>query len=232
MHPNQLILLEYLEPYATFEKVDITSLIDRLYPKIIPFLKQEAVNKSLQFLSTLKSDGYIDFDENDLNELSRNSDQFIRLYNEYKLLASITDKGIEALHKERERRITQLINQSAIDTNNSIIATNLSVQATNDKMVENSKEQVKINKTLADNSGVQTEILSKQTHIFYYTCVFAFGSLLIAFISLYVSIRKDTSAQLLEQKSQVIHTLQNHISRLKTDSSLASKAKKTESVKK
>jgi len=63
-----------------------------------------------------------------------------------------------------------MVSQSAINVNSSIHATNESVQATNKSIIE-----ISIN---------QATILKKQTLIFLFTPVFAFGALVVSVIGL------------------------------------------------
>jgi hypothetical protein len=80
---------------------------------------------------------------------------------------------------------------------------------------------------MPSNSGIQATASRRQTLIFRWTALFAFGAMGIAGISLMRDFRKDKLLQQLSQKDSLIRTLQKNLYRLKSDSSRLSEAKKT-----
>jgi uncharacterized protein YqgQ/preprotein translocase subunit SecG len=227
MHVNQLKLLEYLESEGIFGATDISRFVERLYPKPLNENTNELDeqrHKILAFLKILKYYGYIEYDDKSLKQIGMFKSDFEHLYDETELFAAITDKGIEALEKERSRKNQEILNLSLLETNTSTLATNKSVKQMNDLMAEVSKEQLILNRSIVENSDGQTKILIRQTYIFFFTAIFALGSLILSFMTLY-SIKDEDKLQLQAQSKQ-INSLRHQILHFKTDSSKESEIKK------
>ena len=88
------------------------------------------------------------------------------------------------------------------------------------------QRQFVVNKTVADNSGIQATASQKQTTIFKWTAIFVFGTLVFSGISLWKDFHKDALEQQLSQKDSLIRTLQKNLYRLETAPSLQKMAKK------
>jgi len=91
----------------------------------------------------------------------------------------------------------------------------------------NTKLQTGFDQVIADNSGVQAAASRRQTRIFRWTAVFAFGAMMVSAFRLWKDFHKDTLKQRLLQKDSLIRILQKSLYRLRTDSSHLSVAMKT-----
>ncbi|MFB9841114.1 hypothetical protein [Mucilaginibacter ginsenosidivorans] len=215
-------LLEYLESEGIFGATDISRFVERLYPITAQADENEKSverQKILAFLSILKHTGYIEYDPSGLNKIGTFKNTFEHLYDEVELFAAITDKGIEALEKERQRQKQDALSQSLLDTNESTLKTNESVRKINDLMERVSKEQLVLNRSIVINSTGQTNILNRQTMIFLITAVLGLGTLIVSFVALRSSREKDKQEQQLTEQLKQIQSLKIQLLRLKTDSS-------------
>lgn len=208
MDSTLLEILEFLEPSELGRRNDIAHIINksfRIFESKNDFEFQRD-NIMAFFKSLEKEPVYFIFDKYPNNLISTyNESNIPTKWVNSPMLASLTKEGIEALKKERDR-------DSLLSTNESVIETNKSVQITNQAFIDSSKNQ--------------GDILNRQTIIFFFTALFALGTLILAGITLHVDSQKDTLQKQLREQSKEIQGLHNQLIQLKIDSSLSSKAKK------
>lgn len=134
---NLIKILEFLAPNDVGVQVDISILLDKLYPKPnsdekLPELK----NKIIKFLDSLKIDSYIKFNNEALTQVNEFSLSPPKWFDNVLFMASIEPMGLKYLKKERENNTLYAINQSIIATNKSVKASNEAIIATANRQLE------------------------------------------------------------------------------------------------
>jgi len=216
MDKNIIELLEFLKPHGLGREVECSEKIDALFPFPSNETDYEIEKKIIfEFLRRLREHQYITYNPNSLY-ISPFDLSFPKWFPKG-IKIGIIIAGLNLLEEHNNNLISNDLNISAIDTNKSIIATNISVQDTNRTVVNLSKNQ--------------SDILKRQTLIFLFTAIFAFGSLAMAGINMFLDIRKNTAKKQLQQQSQEIDTLQHQLSQAKNELYHLKEAKKTSQKK-
>lgn len=217
-------ILELLQQHGFAMKANIAPKLNELFHYPLGEDDERLFNHSrdrlIGFLDGVRQNDYFLYNAWDLNNVTNYRQRADRTnwFGDYAFVASITDTGLRYLADEIKRR-------KEFEVSDSVIATNKSVQNTNESMVSVTTKQNEINKTIADNSTTQTNVLLG-------TALFAFLALCVSSVNLCRDIRKDKLEKRLQEKDSLINTLRKEQYRLKTDTSQAKEAKKISTKKK